>query len=100
MNLLDETLEILARHGKTAKDIVAVIGEDKEGVPCRMSVAEFLSVANKEYDSGYGGHEVSLYLKVVGLDWWLERGEYDGSEWWEFKRMPKIPAEGKVVVFV
>lgn len=25
---------------------------------------------------------------VVGDDWWLERHEYDGSEWWEFKRLP------------
>ena len=23
-----------------------------------------------------------------GSDWWLERGEYDGSEWWEFRREP------------
>jgi len=30
-------------------------------------------------------------LYVVGEDWWLERGEYDGSEWWEFKRLPECP---------
>jgi hypothetical protein len=22
---------------------------------------------------------------------WLERGEYDGSEWWEHNKCPKIP---------
>jgi hypothetical protein len=26
---------------------------------------------------------------VIGSDWWLERHEYDGSEWWEFKSLPK-----------
>jgi hypothetical protein len=29
-----------------------------------------------------------LKIIVVGKDWWLERHEYDGSEWWEFKTMP------------
>jgi len=31
--------------------------------------------------------EVSL--TVAGDDWWLERHGYDGSEWWEFKTLPK-----------
>lgn len=28
---------------------------------------------------------------IVGDDWWMERHEYDGSEWWEFKELPKKP---------
>jgi hypothetical protein len=23
---------------------------------------------------------------------WMERGEYDGSEWWELMRRPEIPS--------
>lgn len=43
-----------------------------------------------EYDNGYGGQE------LYGLIWfkngdWAERGEYDGSEWWEYKTRPQIP---------
>lgn len=26
---------------------------------------------------------------------WLERHEYDGSEWWEYKTMPTEPFETK-----
>lgn len=25
---------------------------------------------------------------LVGDGWWIERAEYDGSEWWEFKTIP------------
>ena len=42
----------------------------------------------EEYSSGFGLQE--LYGYVVFKDnTWLERGEYDGSEWWEYKYPPK-----------
>lgn len=51
----------------------------------------FLKCINYEYDSGYGGQE------VYGTIWykdgtWSERGEYDGSEWWEYKACPDVPS--------
>ena len=54
----------------------------------------FLKNIDYEYDSGYGGQE------VFGFIWykdgtWSERGEYDGSEWWEYKSCPEIPKELK-----
>ena len=54
---------------------------------------EFAKLANKKYDNGYGGNEVPLDLIVVGKDWWLERHEYDGAEWWEFKKLPVKPKQ-------
>ena len=50
----------------------------------------FLRELNVEYDEGYGGQ----YL--FGTIWyddgltWSQRGEYDGSEWWEFMQVPEI----------
>lgn len=42
-----------------------------------------------EYDAGFGGQE--LYGTVVFADGtWLTRGEYDGSEWWEYHCCPTI----------
>jgi hypothetical protein len=32
-----------------------------------------------------------LDLIIVGDNWWLERKEYDGSEWFEFKKKKKEP---------
>lgn len=42
------------------------------------------------YDSGYGMQE--LHGTIVFKDnSWLERGEYDGSEWWQKCQTPKEP---------
>ena len=50
----------------------------------------FLESLNYDYNDGYGGQE------VFGTIWykdgtWSERGEYDGSEWWEYKTCPVVP---------
>lgn len=36
----------------------------------------------------HGAQHVATDLVLVGDDWWIERCEYDGSEWWEFKTIP------------
>lgn len=86
INFLEETIERLKDADKTPADVRW----------CQLNGAwftwdEFVSAATFEYDNGYGGNEIPLGLKIVGEDWWLERGEYDGSEWWEFKTMPTKP---------
>lgn len=54
---------------------------------------DFKKNADIDYDSGYGSSKVAQDLLVVGENWWLERGEYDGSEWWDYKEMPKEPTK-------
>ena len=44
-----------------------------------------------KYDSGYGTQE------LFGVIWYSDgshsrRGEYDGSEWWEYVPTPEVPA--------
>lgn len=40
-----------------------------------------------EYDPSYGCQE--LYgVVLTNRNSWLERGEYDGSEWWEYRKIP------------
>lgn len=85
-NLKEETLSELESHGKTKEDI-RWIGCNKFKIPINL----FWKLADKEYDSGYGGVEVAPDLLIVGDNWWLERHEYDGSEWWEYKEKPKEP---------
>lgn len=56
---------------------------------------DFISRLDFEYDPGYGGQE------LYGIIWykdgtWSERGEYDGSEWWEHKICPEFPEELRV----
>lgn len=51
----------------------------------------FWKIADILYDNGFGGTEVNESLLVVGDKWWMERHEYDGSEWWEYKEHPTQP---------
>jgi hypothetical protein len=51
---------------------------------------EFVNSLDFEYDRGYGGQE------LFGTIWytdgtWSDRGEYDGSEWWNYQSCPGIP---------
>lgn len=50
---------------------------------------KFMESLDFEYDAGYGMQE--LYGTVWLENGWLERSEYDGSEWWAFKTRPEIP---------
>lgn len=89
MNLARETLDILKEYGKTIHD-VRWVGHYDSDRKKRISVDEFfVSAMRTNYNNDYGLPEIDTSLVVVGDDWWLERAEYDGSEWWEFKTMPK-----------
>lgn len=57
----------------------------------RFETTDLKTIFDIEYYDGFGAQEINPDLLVVGDDWWLERHEYDGSEWWEFKTMPKMP---------
>lgn len=85
MNLLKETLSKLEQNGKTIKDVHWVGSSDGK---YSMPWDKFVTIAGVDYDSGYGGAEIATELVVVGDNWWLSRGEYDGSEWWDFNTIP------------
>ena len=93
MNLFTETNDMLFKHGKTPSDVRWVGSENY----VYFSWDHFAEIADKEYNNGYGGTEVAYDLLIVGDDWWMERGEYDGSEWWSFKTMPQKPSNNNNV---
>ena len=86
-NLLEETKEKLAVCHKTPKDVLWIGTSDGSEA---ITWEEFEKLADFDYDDGYGAAEIRMDLVVVGKDWWLERYEYDGSEWWEYKKQPKL----------
>ena len=98
MNLLNETRDILLSNNKTFDDVLFV---GDRATHSKMTVKEFLEHANVEYKNGYGIEEINTDLILVGKDFWLERGTYDGSEWWEYKSMPNINdfVDGEVYIF-
>jgi len=66
----------------------------KEGYT-QEEYTEFLSKLDFKYDSGYGGQELFGTVWLMKENTWLSRGEYDGSEWWEYNECPSIPNELK-----
>lgn len=46
-----------------------------------------LPLLDFDYNAGYGGQE--LFGTIVFTDnTWMTRGEYDGSEWWDYHTCP------------
>ena len=92
-NLLQETLKCLAANDKIPADVqwVGVVVRNDDPMPVG-SWKDFERFADIDYDSSYGSAEIAEVV-IVGKNWWLERGEYDGSEWWDFKTLPLMPIE-------
>lgn len=60
----------------------------------RHQYETFLSQLDFEYCEGFGGQE--LFGNIWYEDGtWSSRGEYDGSEWWDYNSCPEIPVECK-----
>jgi hypothetical protein len=92
-NLYEETLETIYNLGYTPDDIVH-IGNEAYGCTWK----EFVSLADFTYSSGFGSAKVATDLVIVFDDGsYLSRGEYDGSEWWEFHTTPTIPENPKSI---
>ena len=83
MNLKNETLQVLHNNGRRKADVKYVCGKDFQ-----ISLEQFWELSDTEYDSSYGAPEIATDLTLVGEDFWMERGEYDGFEWWDFHTMP------------
>lgn len=53
---------------------------------------DFMNSLDFQYNSGFGSQ--NLFGTVWFTDGtWMDRGEYDGSEWWEHHRCPQVPSE-------
>lgn len=51
---------------------------------------KFFELLDFEYENGFGRQRLDGTVWLADGSW-LERGEYDGSEWWEWKRSPDVP---------
>ena len=92
MNLLEETEQYLEQITSP----IIFIGSLETGHSCTWE--EFKVLADIEYNSGYGSQNISKDLVIVFSDTSiLRRVEYDGSEWWEYVEVPKIPENNKKI---
>jgi hypothetical protein len=94
-NLKEETIDTIKQHNLDPNNIV-FIGSIQSRHECTWN--QFLKLADRQYDSGYGSTKVMQDLVIVFKDGQkLDRREYDGSEWWEWS-MPFVhPNESKAI---
>ena len=92
-NLYTEIIEELKINGKEKED-VRWAGNRYFRIPLET----FWSIADTDYDSGYGAPEVAEDLIIVGDGFWLERYEYDGSERFEYREYPAVEPEKELKV--
>lgn len=94
-NLLKETLQFIEDEKLNVSDII-FIGDRNSGHSCNWD--DFAVMADKYYDSGYGGAEVVCTLEIAfKCGAVMTRGEYDGSEWWKVSRPFKMPETTKPI---
>jgi hypothetical protein len=92
VNLLEETLEKLARCGLTTSDVRWVGWSNGWQV---VDWPIFVDFANREYDNQSPTLQVHHQLVIVGQDWWLERDLVIDSdtgnqqEEWVYRSMPE-----------
>ena len=94
-NLLEETKNKLTVCRKAPKDVLWIGTDDGSE---SITWEEFEKMADFDYDDGYGEIDIRPDLVVVGKGWWLERHEYDGSEWWEYKEQPRLQENPKKLI--
>jgi len=86
MNLLKDTVDTLIKNDKKDSDIKWVGSKDG-----KFSWKKFKLLADTNVNPIFGSPQVAENLLIVGKNWWLERHEHDGSEWWEYKELPNEP---------
>lgn len=98
MNLLDETKGEISQSGHSTDD-VRFVGSRDGSIGLTWGQAE--KVLDIDYDDEYGRQEIAADLVVVFTDGgFLRRGEYDGSEWWEYEPPFRVPTPQKPFKFV
>jgi|TARA_R110000737_G_scaffold6455_2_gene20297 hypothetical protein len=74
----------ITQEWEVGDSIKLPIGHTKE------EYEEFLNKLDVEYDAGYGSQVLHGYI-WCNDGTWFSRGEYDGSEWWQYHSLPTIP---------
>lgn len=97
-NAKDEFLQhihSIVKINVTIKCAKIGVGGVNAVLPCYWNNDEFKEFTDKinvVYNGGYGSQE------LFGTIWYSDgtyssRGEYDGSEWWEYHKSPDIPLD-------
>ena len=84
INYADETIHTLDSAGGYSVEDIDWIGTFNFIIP----IDEFFKAArNTNYNNGYGSAVTPMDIVIFMKDGcWFERNEYDGSEWWVYRK--------------
>ena len=87
INAKDELIEHV--EGRKVEFVSIVVGRSYacDVKRIRGTLEEVLPQLDFDYDDGYGGQELYGYIWYSDGTW-SDRGEYDGSEWWQHQVRP------------
>ena len=81
-NFKKETYETIKSSGHNREDVMFIGSSDGK---YRINMDQFDEISDFEYDPGFGGNEIIDDLIIYFKDkTYIIRGEYDGSEWWQY----------------
>ena len=90
MNTRNAQKELLEHTENKTEELIKIAirkGYNDEPLRIEGTLEDVLPKLNFEYDAGYGGQELFGYIWYSDGTW-SERGEYDGSEWWQHQCCP------------
>ena len=99
MNAKEELLHKLESCNARIKCADITVGDDWDNDRKKITLREgytdlefrqFLQLMDFEYHDGFG-RQALFGIVWLDNDEWLQRGEYDGSEWWDHMSLPEIP---------
>lgn len=88
--MINAQQELLEHIGNREVELVRIAiswGYDEEPNRIEGTLEQVLPLLNLSYDDGYGGQKLFGYIWYTNGTW-SERGEYDGSEWWQHMERP------------
>jgi hypothetical protein len=88
LNLLEETLSVIAKNGKDHRSVRWVGSKDGTFA---ISWEDFKVLARDIYYYPVPNYGISIAadLIIAGFGWWLERVCYSDGEQWEYRESPK-----------
>lgn len=87
INLFCDLFDVLHEHEKTIDDILYIKIDNKNFKPQRI-LDLFKGIT---YERGYSGPWINQSLQIVLKNGdFIIRGEYDGSEWFEYMVAPRL----------
>lgn len=88
--MINAKKELIEHIGGRKVEFVSIAlhkGYNSPLVKIKGTLEEILPLLDFEYDSGYGLQELNGYIWYTDGTW-SDRGEYDGSEWWQHQERP------------